>query len=112
MEDKKVRRVLVVSGGKLRGIVSRADLLRALVAPPTEGEAMSDDRIRRAVMAAMKKEPWADSFYLVCDVQDGIVTFHGFMRDRGVARGLRVLAEGVPGVKGVRDETQPMPAYI
>ncbi len=112
MEDKKIRRVLVVAGGKLRGIVSRADLLRALVAPLPEGEAMSDDRIRRAVMATMKKEPWANSFYLLADVHDGIVTFHGFMRDPGVARGLRVLAEGVPGVKGVKDETQPMPAYM
>jgi len=112
MEEKKIRRVLVVQGGRLKGIVSRADLLRALVAPMTEGEAMSDDRIRRAVLAAMKKEPWANSFYLVADVQDGIVTFHGFMRDAGVARGLRVLAEGVPGVKGVKDETQPMPAFM
>ncbi|WP_223880629.1 CBS domain-containing protein [Roseococcus microcysteis] len=112
MEEKKIRRVLVVEGGKLRGIVSRADLLRALVTPMEAGEAMSDDRIRRAVLAAMKREPWANSFYLLADVQDGIVTFHGFMRDAGVARGLRVLAEGVPGVKGVKDETQPLPAYM
>lgn len=112
MEEKKIRRVLVVEGGKLRGIVSRADLLRALVTPMEAGEAMSDDRIRRAVLAAMKREPWANSFYLLADVQDGVVTFHGFMRDAGVARGLRVLAEGVPGVKGVKDETQPLPAYM
>lgn len=112
MEDKKIRRVLVVAGDKLRGIVSRADLLRALVAPMPEGEAVSDDRIRRAIMAAMKREPWANSFYLMPDVENGIVTFHGFMRDAGVARGLRVLAEGVPGVKGVKDETQPMPSYL
>lgn len=112
MENKKIRRVLVVEGGKLRGIVSRADLLRALVTPAPEGEGMSDDRIRRAVLAAMKKEPWSNSFYLLADVQDGVVTFHGFMRDAGVARGLRVLAESVPGVKGVKDETRPMPAYM
>lgn len=112
MEEKNIRRVLVVTEGKLRGVVSRADLLRALVAPMPNGEALSDDRIRRAVLAAMKKEPWANSFYLLADVNDGIVTFHGFMRDSGVARGLRVLAEGIPGVKGVRDETQEMPAYL
>ena len=38
--------------------------------------------------------------------------FHGFIRDSDVARGLRVLAEGIPGAKGVRDETQPMPNYL
>jgi osmotically-inducible protein OsmY len=73
---------------------------------------MSDERIRRAVLAAMRKQPWADSFYTLVDVKDGVVTFHGFMRDAGVNRGLRVLAEGIPGVKEVKDETQPMPVYL
>jgi len=112
MEERGIRRVLVVSDGRLRGIVSRADLLRALVAPPPHEEAMSDERIRRAVIAAMHKEPWADSFYTLVDVKDGVVTFHGFMRDAGVNRGLRVLAEAIPGVKEVKDETQPMPVCL
>lgn len=112
MEDKGIRRVFVVTEGRLRGVVSRADLLRALVAPmPEEGD-FADGRLRSAVLAAMHKQPWADSFYTLVDVQEGVVIFHGFMRDEGVQRGLRVLAEGIPGVKGVRDETQPMPNYI
>lgn len=112
MEDRNIRRVFVVTEGRLRGIVSRADLLRALVAPmPEEGE-FSDSRLRSAVIAAMRKQSWADSFYTLVDVQEGVVIFHGFRRDEGVGRGLRVLAEGIPGVKGVRDDTQPMPNYI
>ncbi|WP_237215681.1 CBS domain-containing protein [Falsiroseomonas oryziterrae] len=112
MEDRGIRRVLVTQDGRLKGIVSRADLLRALVSPPAEGGELSDDRIRRAVMAAMKKEPWADTFYTMVDVKDGVVEFHGFSRSAAVQRGLRVLAENVPGVKGVVDNTQPMPAYL
>ena len=112
MEDRHIRRVLVVSGGRLRGVVSRADLLRALVAPPpSEGE-LSDDRIRRAILAAMRREPWADTFYTMVEVKDGVVEFHGFSRSEAVKRGLRVLAENVPGVKGVVDNTQPMPVYL
>ncbi len=112
MEERNIRRVLVVEGGKLRGLVSRADLLRALVAPPAiEGE-LSDDRIRRAVIAAMRKEPWADTFYTMVEVKDGVVEFHGFSRTESVKRGLKVLAENVPGVKGVNDQTQPMPMYL
>lgn len=112
METKGIRRVFVVTEGRLRGIVSRADLLRALVAPLPEAGDFADARLRTAVLAAMRKQPWADSFYTLVDVQEGVVIFHGFMRDVGVQRGLRVLAEGIPGVKGVRDETQPMPNYI
>ncbi len=113
LEDRNIRRVVVVEDGKLKGIVSRADLLRALVAPPAAGESdLSDDRIRRAVLAAMKKEPWADTFYTMVDVKDGVVTFHGFSRSAAVQRALAVLAENVPGVKSVVDDTQPMPAYL
>jgi CBS domain-containing protein len=112
MEDKGVRRVLVTQEGRLKGLVSRADLLRALVAPVHDETGLSDDRIRKAVMAAMKKEPWADTFYTLVDVKDGVVEFHGFSRSAAVQRGLRVLAENVPGVKGVTDSTQPMPMFL
>jgi CBS domain-containing protein len=113
MEDRGIRRVLVLEGGRLRGLVSRADLLRALVAEaPDTAEGLSDDRIRRAIMAAMKKEPWADTFYALVDVKDGAVEFHGFSRSAAVQRGLKVLAENVPGVKSVVDHTQPMPTYL
>lgn len=112
MEEKGIRRVLVVQDGRMRGIVSRADLLRALVAAPREEGEYSDDRIRRAVQAAMRRQPWADTFTTLVEVKDGVVEFHGFLRDAAVARGLRVLAEQVPGVKGVQDNTQPLPMYL
>jgi CBS domain-containing protein len=112
MEERGIRRVLVVQGGKLRGLVSRADLLRALVEPPVEAAELSDDRIRRAVLAAMRKEPWADTFYTLVEVKDGVVEFHGFRTAEAVQRGLRVMAENVPGVKGVVDLTEPLPPYL
>jgi CBS domain-containing protein len=112
MEEKGVRRVLVVKDGKLQGIVSRADLLRALVAPPGPAGGGSDEQIRRAVVAAMRNEPWVDTFHTVVEVKGGVVEIHGFSRSAAVQRALRVLAEGVAGVKEVKDMTQPMPAYL
>lgn len=112
MEQHGIRRVLVVSQGRLRGIISRADLLHALLLPPEKAEGIPDERIRAAVLAAMRKEPWADTYYIMVDVKDGAVTFHGFSRSDAIKRGLRVLAEGVPGVKSVTDETQPLPMYL
>lgn len=112
MEENHIRRVLVLQDGRLRGLVSRADLLRALVSPPRAEGDLSDERVRQAVLAAMRKEPWADTFYTLVEVKDGVVEFHGFMRTEQVKRGLKVLAEQVPGVKGVVDSTQPMPSYL
>ncbi|MFC3028331.1 MULTISPECIES: CBS domain-containing protein [Roseomonadaceae] len=112
MEDRNIRRVLVVQDGRLLGLVSRADLLRALVAPKHEDLDLSDDRIRIAVLAAMRKQPWADTFYTLVDVKNGVVELNGFSRSAEVQRALRVLAENVPGVKGVEDRSTPMPAYL
>lgn len=102
MEERGIRRVPVLREGKLAGIVARADLIRALMAPDaTVPEAASDERIRRAVLAAMRGQPWVDAFFVFPDVRDGVVSFHGYCRNEAVQRALKVLAEQVPGVRGV-----------
>ncbi|WP_419899829.1 CBS domain-containing protein [Roseomonas sp. USHLN139] len=112
LEEKKIRRVVVVEEGRLCGVVSRADLLRALVAPPLERGDYSDERLRRAVQAAIKREPWAETFFTLIEVKDGVVELHGFSRSAAVQRGLKVLVSEIPGVKDVVDKTQPMPSYL
>jgi CBS domain-containing protein len=111
MEERHVRRLLVTEGGRLVGLISRADLLRALIAPaeaPEEG--LPDERIRLAVIETMRQEPWAMGTFISVAVKDGVVAFEGYSQHEGIKRGLHVLAMGVPGVKGVVDNTQPMPA--
>ena len=64
MEARNIRRVPVVKDGRLAGIVSRADLLRAVLAPKSQ-EALGDDAaILRAALSAMRDQPWVDSFGL------------------------------------------------
>lgn len=106
MEEHKVRRVLVAEGGRLLGLVSRSDLVRALVAQQQAPEGdLSDERIHRAVLDAMRSESWADPVRTAVHVQNGVVEFYGFSRSEAVSRALYVLAENVPGVKGVVDHT-------
>lgn len=113
IEERKIRRVPVLRDGKLAGVVSRSDLIRALMAAPGSLAADApDERIRRDLAIAMRNEPWVDTYFIFHDVRDGQVTFHGFCRSEAVKQGLRVLAENVPGVKGVAFETQAAPAYI
>lgn len=115
MEERGIRRVPVVREERLVGIVSRADLIRALMAPPgTLEEDAPDERIRRAVLAEMRQQPWVDAFFIFPDVKDGVVAFHGYCRNEEVKRALRVLAEGIPGVKGVEVmvERAPLPVAM
>lgn len=108
MEQHGIRRVVVAEQGRLLGMVTRTDLLRALVADqPPEGE-VSDERIRAAILAAMQRESWADTLHVTVDVRGGEVEFYGFSRSASVQRALRVLAENVPGVSKVTDNTQQL----
>jgi CBS domain-containing protein len=101
-EERGVRRVPVVRDGKLVGIVARADLIRSLLVPEGSlAEDAPDERIRREIAEAMRQQPWVDAFFIYPEVRDGVVSFRGYCRNDEVKRALRVLAEAVPGVKGV-----------
>lgn len=112
MEERRVRRVPVLRDGKLIGLVSRADLLRAVLGGAGHGTSLDDARTAEEVRARIRKEPWTDSYWSSVSVKDGVVTLHGFVRSNEVRRGLRVLAAGVPGVQRVEDRMEVLPFYI
>ena len=104
MEQHGIRRVPVVKDGKMVGLVSRADLLRAVLRPQTSAPAPEDDKgILRAVTAALREQPWTDACFIYPEVKDGTVTLHGYARSDVMRQGLSVLVGEVPGVKAVED---------
>jgi len=68
MEKRHVKRVPVIENGRLIGIVSRANLVRALVHSRTRTAAAdaaantSDAEIRDRILAVISKEPWGPRF--------------------------------------------------
>lgn len=109
MEKRHVKRVPVVAYGRLVGIVSRADLVRALVHKLTRqalaqhGGIVSDDTIRRGILDVIDKEPWGPRFSSEVKVKDGVVDLYGTVTDDRERTALIVAAEGIPGVKTVND---------
>lgn len=107
MERHRVKRLPVQCGNTLVGIITRADLVRtlgALLDNETAGASTSKDAAtRQNVLAALQKTAWAPRAGVGIAVMDGVVTFAGAITDDRHRGALRVLAENVPGVTGVRD---------
>ena len=105
MERRHVKRLPVLRGGALVGIVSRADLMRALarLLDKEPGPTSNDNEIRQRVLAEMARTGWAPRAGITVAVDDGVVELHGVIVNDKEREALRVAAENVPGVKAVRD---------
>src|SRR5690606_22407943 len=106
LERWKIKRAPVMRGGMMVGLVSRADLLKALLsAQPSAPEAgLPDDAaIRAHVLDELKQEQWASTAGTSVEVSDGIVTLWGNIGSESERTATRVLAENIAGVRGVED---------
>ena len=106
MEQKHIRRVPIVERGRLAGIVSRADLMRALIvqrAPPAAAAAHPDAQIVAAVTAFFDQETWSPRATVRISVTDGLVDLWGMIFDERERTALCVAVENIRGVKAVRD---------
>jgi CBS domain-containing protein len=106
MEKRQIKRVPVLRGEQVIGIVTRANLLHALAGVSREAPASiesSDAAIRAAFLAELAKEKWAPIALINPIVRDGVIELWGTITDERERQALIVAAENVPGVKGVRD---------
>jgi CBS domain-containing protein len=116
LEAKRIKRVPVMRGGQVVGIISRANIVRAVGAtkgaPPRAGE--DDDRsIRGQLLAELSREDWASAVWPEdVIVRDGIV--HFWVSDDEPAEkmeALRVAAEAISGVRGVQEHVMRAAYY-
>lgn len=105
MERRRIKRVPVVRENRLIGIVSRADLLRALGTPGTASgkSSVSDGAIRQRILAEIQREPWGPRYSINVIVHEGKVDLWGTLFDERERQALRVVVENVPGVKEIHD---------
>lgn len=107
MERHRIKRVPVMCGSEVVGIVTRSNLMRAMVsmvrATPAQASAKSDSAIREQLLVVMQKEDWAPVATTNVVVRDGVVELWGVVIDERQRAALKVAAENIPGVKTVKD---------
>jgi CBS domain-containing protein len=103
-ESRAIKRVPVMRENRLVGIVSRTNLLQALVSAASgDEESLRDDRsIRARLLAELQDKAWRPSNILVTN---GVVHFWGQVLSDSEREAMRIAAENIPGVRGVKDHT-------
>ena len=104
LEKHRIKRVPIVSDGKVVGIVSRANLLQALASVKNMPPGTTDDAsIRAKIVSKLANEPWTKPALMNFIVQDGTVDLWGIVDFQTEKKAVRVLVESTPGVRAVND---------
>jgi CBS domain-containing protein len=116
LETRRIKRVPVMRDGKIVGILSRSNLVRALgatLAAPATGAGVSDDdrTIRSRLLAELSRQQWTGRLWAQdIIVSNGVVhLWFGSDEPEDRHRAMRVAAENVPGVRGVEEHVVPVP---
>ena len=104
MEKKSVKRLPVMRGDKLAGIVTRSNLLQAVACMAHEipDPTADDDHIRERITRAVASTDWRPIGFEVT-VRNGVVHLHGLITSDKARQAPIIAAENTPGVKEVHD---------
>ncbi|MEK7994654.1 MAG: CBS domain-containing protein [Planctomycetota bacterium] len=114
LQANHIRRVPIVRGAKLVGVVSRADIMRALAARPDGSHgptSRDDDMIRYHVIETLLSIPGTSPWATTVTVSDGIVELTGSVEDEAIRDPSRIAIEGIPDVVEVRDHRSIIQPY-
>jgi CBS domain-containing protein len=103
LERNRIKRVPIVEGGKLVGLVSRANILQALASATKKLPSLTtvnDSELRKKVQSRLAAEPWRPTM-LTVTVQDGAVDLWGLVHSAEEKKAAQLAAETTPGVRAV-----------
>jgi CBS domain-containing protein len=104
---RDIRRIPVLRDEQLVGVVTRADLIRALALTARDDKtprSQSDEAIRVRLLRELEQQRWWRPDWSAVFVRDGVVHYRGLTRSDDERQAARVAAENVPGVRGVEDD--------
>ena len=107
LEKHGIKRVPVVNNGKIAGIVSRANLVQALVSlgqAKTSVASVDDTTLHSNILAQLRSKSWLDPTTINVVVNNGTVELWGIVDSVAEKNAIRVAVEVTPGVRQVFDK--------
>jgi CBS domain-containing protein len=106
LDSHRIKRVPVVQEGRLVGIITRGDLVRALSQVQISKAAKKIDNaaLHKTLHDRIRTQPWINDSYINLTVNDGVVELWGFVVSIDQHNALRALVEETDGVRRVEDK--------
>ena len=106
LDSHRIKRVPVVQEGRLVGIITRGDLVRALSQVQISKAAKKIDNaaLHKTLHDRIRTQSWINDSYINLTVNDGVVELWGFVVTTDQHSALRALVEETDGVSRVEDK--------
>jgi CBS domain-containing protein len=104
LDARGFRRLPVVHDGKLVGIISRGDLVRALATSVAGTAARSDTELVDAMKARLEGEPWASTIGFVIHAKRGVIFLWGVVATEAEKAALETMARAIEGCMDVEND--------
>ena len=92
----------MVDDGRLVGILSRGDLVKALAATPPPPTTATDEALVSTMRQRMAAEPWT-SPGLAIEADNGVIALWGVVASDTERSGLEAMARSIPGCRAVEN---------
>lgn len=106
LDSRRIKRVPVVREGRLVGIITRGDLVRALsqVQISKADRKIDNAALHKALHDRIRTQSWLNDTYINLTVNDGVVELWGLVVSTDQHRALLALVEETDGVRRVEDK--------
>jgi CBS domain-containing protein len=101
LHEHGIRRLPVVLNGAMVGIVSRADLIKALAGHEEGVTARPDVHLVQEMHQRMAAEAWVSSRNILVEATGSVLSLWGMVESETEKSALETMARAIPGCKGV-----------
>lgn len=106
LDSRGIRRLPVTVDGRLVGILSRGDLVKAVAMAIPQGVSRSDAELITEMRARMSRESWTSPGGLVVEAKDGMISLWGLANSDAERAALTTMARAIEGCRGVDNHMQ------